>query len=132
MYVQFKSCVYGEGAYYHCLFLTTVDNVHCLKDFQIRNFFSGLYFLAFGLNIVNLRIQSKCGKIWTIKNPVLGHLLTHFQPMFYFYTPWSGTMVENRLKSISNKTNANLCALFISFFIVIRGIIFSPLVPDIH
>ena len=37
---------------------------HCVKSVQIRSFFwSG----------VSLRIQSKCGKIWTIKISVFGH-----------------------------------------------------------
>ena len=40
-------------------------------------FFSGPYFPTFGLNTerygVPLRIQSKCGKIWTRKNSVFGH-----------------------------------------------------------
>ena len=38
-------------------------------------FFSGPDFPAFGLNTLrySLHIQSKCGKIWTRKNSVLGH-----------------------------------------------------------
>ena len=45
---------------------------HCVKSVGIRSF-SGEYFPAFGLNaesyFVSLRIQSKCGKIWTRKTP---------------------------------------------------------------
>ena len=43
--------------------------IHCMKS--VFGVFSGPYFPAFGLNMeifsVNLRIQSKCGKIWTRK-----------------------------------------------------------------
>ena len=51
---------------------------HCVKSLQIRSF-SGPYFPVFGLNTeiysVNLRIQSKCGKIRTGKKPVFGQHL---------------------------------------------------------
>ena len=47
-------------------------DVHCVKRVCILGF-SGLYFTAFGLNTgiyeINLRIQSKCGKIQTRKTP---------------------------------------------------------------
>ena len=45
---------------------------HYVKSVRIRSF-SGLHFPAFELNteiyFANLPIQSKCGKIWTIKTP---------------------------------------------------------------
>ena len=47
-----------------------VNNKHCVKSVCIRSF-SGPYFPAFGLNTdiygVNLRVQSKCGKMQTRK-----------------------------------------------------------------
>ena len=47
----------------------------CMKSVQLRSF-SGLYFPVFGLNTeiysVILHIQSKNGKIWTIKNSLFG------------------------------------------------------------
>ena len=49
---------------------------HCVKSVQIQSF-SGPYIPAFGLNAeiygVNLRIQSKYGKIQTRKNSVFGY-----------------------------------------------------------
>ena len=46
--------------------------IHCAKSVRIRSF-SGLHFPAFGLNTeiysVNLRIQSKCRKVWIRKTP---------------------------------------------------------------
>ena len=56
------------------LFLSILK--HCVKSVQ-NGVYSGPYFPAFGLNTkiyaVNLRIQSKCGKIRTRKNSVFGH-----------------------------------------------------------
>ena len=53
------------------LSISTSDD-HCVKSVLIQSF-SSLYFTAFGLNaeiyIVNLRIQSKCGKIRTRNTP---------------------------------------------------------------
>ena len=47
---------------------------HCVKSVRLRSF-SCPHFPAFGLNTetyrVNLRIQSKCGKIWTRKTQKL-------------------------------------------------------------
>ena len=48
------------------LFLTfNSEGSHCVKNVQIRSFFWYL---------VSLRIQSECGKIWTRKSSVFGHL----------------------------------------------------------
>ena len=48
----------------------TIGICHCVKTVHIWSF-SGLHFPEFGLNtevyFVNLRIQSECGKIRTIK-----------------------------------------------------------------
>ena len=61
-------------------------NIHCVKMSKY-GVFSGPYFPAFGLNteryFVSLRIQSKCGKIRTRKNSVLGYfsysdIVTHY------------------------------------------------------
>ena len=45
---------------------------HCVKSVRVRSY-SGPYFPAFGMNTdrhsVSLRIQSKCGNIWTIITP---------------------------------------------------------------
>ena len=47
-------------------------HVHCVKSVGIRSY-SGLHFPAFGLNTerygVSLRIQSECGRMWTITTP---------------------------------------------------------------
>ena len=55
--------------------LKAIKNFHYAKSFQNR-IFSGQYFPMFELNreiySVNLRIQSKYGKIWTRKNSVFG------------------------------------------------------------
>ena len=49
-----------------------LTKLHCLIRAHVWNF-SGLFFLAFGLNAekfrVSLRIQSECGKIWIRKAP---------------------------------------------------------------
>ena len=46
------------------------------EKYPSTEFFSDLYFPALGLNTdrypVSLRIQSKCGEIWTRKNSVFG------------------------------------------------------------
>ena len=51
-----------------------IKGKHCVKSVQIRSF-SGPYFPVLELNTeiytVNLRIQSKCGKIQTRKTPYL-------------------------------------------------------------
>ena len=65
---------------------------HCVKSVRIRSF-SGSYCPAFGLNTeinsVNLRIQSKCGKITDQKNFEYGHFSRRkqylFQPLQCFY-----------------------------------------------
>ena len=52
--------------------LIEIKTYHCVKSVHIRSF-SAPYVQAFGLNTekyeVSLRIQSKCGKIWTRKTP---------------------------------------------------------------
>ena len=49
---------------------------HCVKSVQVRIFFLSV-FPAFGLNrkvySLNIRIQSKCGKIRTRRKPVFRH-----------------------------------------------------------
>ena len=58
------------------IFLLWKD-IHCVKVSKY-GVFSGPYFSVFRLNTgrygVYLRIQSKCGKIWTRKSSVFGHL----------------------------------------------------------
>ena len=59
----------GWEHYYHWRFEIPIG-------WKVSNYgvFSGLYFPAFGLNTErHVRIQSKCGKIRTRKNSVLGH-----------------------------------------------------------
>ena len=54
------------------IYFSWVITFHCVKTVRIRSF-SGPYFPAFWLNTkwygVSLRIQSKCGKMWTRKTP---------------------------------------------------------------
>ena len=51
------------------VFLKTIGLIHCVKNVHIRSY-SGLYFLAFGLNTekyeVSLRTEYKCRKIRTL------------------------------------------------------------------
>ena len=86
--------------------LLSIFNKHCVKSVQIRSF-SGPYFPVFGLNAeiyeVNLRIQSKYGKMQTRKNSVFGHF-SHSEILittsFQTYVPWNslGLLSETCLK----------------------------------
>ena len=66
----------------------TCENRHCVKSIQIRSFFWSLFshiWTEYGNCRVNLCIQSKCGKIQTRKNSVLGQFSrserTYLYPM---------------------------------------------------
>ena len=49
--------------------LVSLDShVHCMKNVRIRSY-SSPHFPALGLNTDKLRIQSKCGKMWTRIDP---------------------------------------------------------------
>ena len=56
----------------------TLQSPHCVKSVQIRSFFCSVFSCIrteYSVSIsVSLRIHSKCGKIRTTKNSVLGHL----------------------------------------------------------
>ena len=63
------------GKIWVCFSLNTAKRFHCVKIVQIWSF-SRQYFPTFGRHTeiyrVNLRIQSKCGKIRTRKSSVFG------------------------------------------------------------
>ena len=67
--------------------MSSVSPSHDVKVVYVRGF-SEIYFPAFGLNkeiyIVNLSIQSKCGKIRTRKTPITDSF--HAVPAAFFTT----------------------------------------------
>ena len=67
--------------------MSSVSPSHYIKVVYVRGF-SEIYFPAFGLNkeiyIVNLSIQSKCGKIRTRKTPITD--IFHAVPAAFFTT----------------------------------------------
>ena len=71
--------------------------------------FSGPYFCAFGLNTerysVSLRIQSKCGKMWTRKNSVFRHFSRVNSPRL----PWNIFLPKDRQTA---KRNREIIALW--------------------
>ena len=98
-------------------------------------FFSGPYFPSFGPNteryFVSLRIQSKCRKIWTIKNFVFGHfsrsvlLYTQVIAILYFLSLFIFLYVKpDLLILVSGKSENFVKSLSVSMF---RGETFCSL-----
>ena len=75
MYQDFLKSVNNKRHYAKKFKRTCFYGVHCVKTVRIRSF-SGVYFLAFELNMViyspNICNQSKCEKIRTRKTPNTG------------------------------------------------------------
>ena len=62
------------GLNYDCFYLQCYLSLR--ENCQNKEFFSGLYFLVFGLNGISLRIQSEYENIRTKNNSVFGHFFT--------------------------------------------------------
>ena len=79
---------------------------HCVKSARIRSF-SGLHFLAFGLNTkrysVYLRIQSNCGKKWTRKTPNTNTFHAMKGKLNLLYTSWFRGLEKSGMAWIRNR-----------------------------
>ena len=89
-FAKFKAIQLLSTSVKRVFFQEELQNVHCIKSVRILSF-SGPYFPAFGLNTeiygVNLRVQSKCGKMRVRKTRNMGtfHKVVTYHQMRYPY-----------------------------------------------
>ena len=93
---------YITGLYYPMSLLVyylLIFSINTTWNVSKYGVFSGPYFPAFGLSTeiyeVSFRIQSECGKIWTRKNSVFGHI--------------SRSVIQSYWKTLNNTRNFPKC-----------------------